>query len=68
MKPVLLRIWDKNADVQDRGEILYDIRYMWTQKKKKKKQQKIQMNLFTLQNRKRLTGLEDKLMLPGGKG
>ena len=67
MKPVLLRIWDKNADVQDRGEILYDIRYMWTQKKKKK-QQKIQMNLFTLQNRKRLTGLEDKLMLPGGKG
>ena len=67
MKPVLLRIWDKNADVQDRGEILYDIRYMWTQKKKKK-QQKIQMNLFTLQNRKRLTGLEDKLMLPGRKG
>ena len=37
-------------------------------KKKKKKQQKIQMKLFTLQNRKRLTGLEDKLMLPGGKG
>ena len=35
MKPVLLRIWDKKADVQDRGEILYDIPYMWTQKKKK---------------------------------
>lgn len=64
MKPVLLRIWDKNADVQDRGEILYDIPYMWTQKKT----QKTQMNLFTLQNRKRLTDLEDKLMLPGGKG
>ena len=25
------------------------------------------MNFFTLQNRKRLTDLEDKLMLPGGR-
>ena len=64
MNPVLLRIWDKNADVQDRGEILYDIPYMWTQKKKRKK---IQMDLFPLQNRKRFTDLENKLMLPEGR-
>ena len=61
MKPVLLRIWDKKADVQDRGEILYDIPYMWTQKKKKK----IQMDLFTLQNRKRVTDLENKHVARG---
>ena len=45
------------------GEMSYDIPYMWNLKENQKYM--IQMNLLTKQ---RLTDLENKLMVAGGKG
>ena len=43
------------------GEILYDIPHVWNVKRN-------DANEFNLQNRKKLTGLGNKLMVAGGKG